>query len=71
VAAIKTLIALAVDCLIQIQYDRQGRRRVTHISEVEEELHGGEVQLRELFRFREDSREPAWEKVQEPQRLAL
>jgi len=70
VAAIKTLIALAVDCLIQIQYDRQGKRRVTHICEVDEELQGGEVQLRDIFRFREDSGEPAWERVEEPQRLA-
>jgi pilus assembly protein CpaF len=68
--AIKTLIALAVDCFVQIQYDRQGVRRVTHICEVDEELHGGEVQLRDLFRLREDSGEPAWEKVEEPQRLA-
>jgi hypothetical protein len=45
-------------------------RRVTHICEVDEELHGGEVQLRDLFRLREDSGEPAWEKVEEPQRLA-
>jgi len=70
VAAIKTLIALAVDCFVQIQYDRQGARRVTHISEVDEELRGGEVHLREIFRLREDSGEPAWEKIEEPQRLA-
>jgi pilus assembly protein CpaF len=70
VAAIKTLIALAVDCFVQIQYDRRGMRRVTHISEVDEELQGGEVQLRDIFRFTEDSGEPTWERVEEPQRLA-
>jgi Flp pilus assembly CpaF family ATPase len=70
VAAIKTLIALAVDCLIQIQYDREGKRRVTHICEIDEELEGGEVQLRDIFRFREDSGEPTWERVEEPRRLA-
>lgn len=69
--AIKTLIALAVDCIVQIQYDRQGLRRVTHIAEVDEELRGGEVYLRDIFRLREDSGEAAWEKVEEPRRLAM
>ena len=61
--ATKSLIALAVDLFIQINYDRQGVRRVTRITEVAPELKGGDVYLTDLYRFDEET--SLWAKVGE------
>jgi len=63
--AVKTLIALSVDYLVQIQYDAARQRRITHVSEVREELKGGDVWLDDLFRYDGS----VWKRVGEPQRL--
>jgi len=63
VEAIKVLIALAVDVVVQLEWDAAGLRRVTHIAEVGRQLRGGEVQLTDLFRFNPQT--TTWERVAE------
>lgn len=60
-AAAKSLFAMAVDLVVQLGYDRTGRRRVTEIAQVERELQGGDVQFQKLFRF--DEQASTWEQV--------
>ena len=66
--ATKFLISLAIDFFVQINYDRYGVRRVTRITEVGEELKGGNVHLTDVFRFNQEKStadHPVWDRVGE------
>jgi pilus assembly protein CpaF len=65
VEAIKVLIALAVDVMVQLEWDTAGVRRITRIAQVERELKGGDVRLTDLFRWNPSADTPAWERVGE------
>ncbi len=64
VEAIKVLIALAVDVVVQLEWDPAGVRRVTRIAEVGRQLRGGEVQLSDVFRF--DPSSMTWQQACAP-----
>ncbi len=59
-AAIKELIAQALDLLVQIEYVN-GVRRITRVVEVAPELRGGEVYLTDLWAF--DAATVTWKQV--------
>ena len=65
IEAIKVLIALAVDVMVQLEWDAMGVRRVTRIAQVERELKGGDVRLTDLFRLNPTATTPTWERVGE------
>jgi pilus assembly protein CpaF len=67
-SACKQLFAQAIDLVLQLGYDRHGRRRTTEIAQVERELRGGNVRFATLFRFDEEhstADRPVWEKLGE------
>jgi pilus assembly protein CpaF len=66
--ACQRLFAQAIDLVLQLGYDRYGRRRTTEIAQVERELRGGNVRFSTLFRFDEaqsTADRPVWEEVGE------
>ena len=66
--ACKQLFTQAIDLVLQLGYDRHGRRRTTEIAQVERELRGGDVRFTTLFRFDEEhsaESHPVWEKLGE------
>lgn len=65
VEAIKVLIALAVDVMVQLEWDGGGVRRVSRIAQVERDLRGGDVRLSDLFRWDPTAEKPTWERVGE------
>ncbi|MBC7258726.1 MAG: CpaF family protein [Chloroflexi bacterium] len=65
VEAIKVLIALAVDVMVQLEWDATGVRRVSRIAQVERDLKGGDVRLTDLFRWNPHAGEPTWERIGE------
>lgn len=68
IEACKSLFTQSVDMVLQLGYDKAGRRRVTEIVQVERELKGGDVQFTPLFRLNEDKTtetRPVWDRLSE------
>ncbi len=65
VEAIKVLIALAIDVVVQLGWDAAGVRRVTCMAQVDGELRAGQVRLTDLFRLHPTAAGPTWEPVGE------
>jgi pilus assembly protein CpaF len=66
--AARALFAQCVDLVLQLEYDRFGRRRTTEIAQVERELRGGNVRFDTLFKLDQErsiEAHPVWERLGE------
>ena len=63
--AARKLFASAVDWLLQIGFDHDGRRRVFQLVEVEDRSRDGEVQFRRLVQYEGNGR---WRQIAQPVR---
>jgi pilus assembly protein CpaF len=64
-SATKYLFTRAVDLIVQIGYDKAGRRRVKQVMQVEPELNHGDVVLTPLWALDETGAQPQWHQVGE------
>jgi pilus assembly protein CpaF len=64
-SATKYLLTRAVELIVQIGYDTQGRRRVKQVMQVEPDLNHGEVVLKPLWTLDESGSQLHWQQVGE------